>query len=108
MTEAVVPDVTVLGAGLVGICCALSLAEKGLRVHMVDRDAPGQATSAGNAGIISPWSVVPQSMPGLWKKVPGWLMDPQGPVTIKPSYLPRVATWGLRFLYEGRQERIQP
>ncbi|KZL10895.1 FAD-dependent oxidoreductase [Pseudovibrio sp. Ad26] len=108
MTEAVTPDVTVLGAGLVGLCCALSLAEKGLRVHMVDRDAPGQATSAGNAGIISPWSVVPQSIPGLWKKVPGWLMDPQGPVTIKPSYLPRVAVWGLRFLYEGRQARIQP
>ncbi len=100
-------DVTVLGAGLVGICSALSLAEKGFRVHMIDRDAPGQATSAGNAGIISPWSVVPQSMPGIWKKVPGWLLDPQGPVSIKPGYLPRVAPWGLRFLYEGRQERIQ-
>ncbi len=100
------PDVTVLGAGIVGICSALSLAEKGFRVRLVDRDAPGQATSAGNAGIISPWSVVPQSMPGLWKHVPGWLMDPLGPVTIKPTYLPRVALWGLRFLYEGRASRV--
>ncbi|WP_293573822.1 FAD-dependent oxidoreductase [Phaeobacter sp.] len=107
MTELNQPDVTVLGAGIVGICSAISLAEQGLKVRLIDRDAPGQATSYGNAGIISPWSVVPQSMPGLWKKVPGWLIDPLGPVAIKPTYLPKVASWGLRFLAEGRQSRIQ-
>ncbi|UWQ35483.1 FAD-dependent oxidoreductase (plasmid) [Leisingera sp. M527] len=101
------PDVTVLGAGIVGICSALSLAGRGLRVRLIDRDAPGQATSYGNAGIISPWSVVPQSMPGLWKKVPGWLLAPLGPVAVKPAYLPKVAPWGLRFLSEGRAGRIQ-
>ena len=100
------PDVTVLGAGIVGLCTALSLLEKGLNVHLIDRDAPGQATSFGNAGIISPWSVVPQSMPGMWKKVPGWLLDPLGPVTIKPSHLPHMAKWGLKFLHEGRSSRI--
>lgn len=106
MTDQTAPDVTVLGAGIVGICSALSMAEQGLKVRLIDRDEPGQATSFGNAGIISPWSVVPQSMPGLWKKVPGWLLDPLGPVTVKPSYLPRMAPWGLRFLYEGRASRI--
>lgn len=100
------PDVTVLGAGIVGICTALSLIEKGLRVRLVDRDAPGQATSFGNAGIISPWSVVPQSMPGLWKQVPGMLLNPLGPVAVKPAYLPRLAHWGLRFMREGRKSRI--
>lgn len=107
MTPAEMPDVTILGAGIVGLCTALSLAEKGLKTRLVDRDAPGQATSFGNAGIISPWSVVPQSMPGLWKKVPGWLLDPLGPVTVKPTYLPRMVPWGLRFLYEGRSSRIE-
>jgi len=100
-------DITVLGAGIVGICTAISLAEKGLRVRLIDRDAPGQATSFGNAGIISPWSVVPQSMPGLWKNVPGWLLDPLGPVSIRPGYLPHVAGWGLRFLAEGRMKRVR-
>ena len=106
MNDHTAPDVTVLGAGIVGICSALSMAERGLKVRLIDRDDPGQATSFGNAGIISPWSVVPQSMPGLWKKVPGWLLDPLGPVTVKPSYLPRMAPWGLRFLYEGRASRV--
>lgn len=99
-------DVVVLGAGIVGICCALSMAEQGLKVRLIDRDDPGQGASAGNAGIISPWSVVPQSMPGLWKKVPGMLLDPLGPVTIRPGYLPRFAPWGLRFLAEGRASRV--
>ncbi|MGB0902956.1 NAD(P)/FAD-dependent oxidoreductase [Halocynthiibacter sp.] len=100
-------DITVLGAGVVGICTAISLAEKGVRVRLIDRDAPGQATSFGNAGIVSPWSVVPQSMPGLWKKVPGMLLDPLGPISIRPGHLPRVATWGLRFLAQGRIKRVR-
>lgn len=99
-------DVTVLGAGIVGICSALALSEKGLRVRLVDRDAPGQATSFGNAGIVSPWSIVPQSMPGMWKKVPGWLLDQLGPVAVRPGYFPRLIPWGLRFLAQGRSDRV--
>ncbi|MCU9837343.1 FAD-binding oxidoreductase [Ruegeria sp. WL0004] len=102
-----VEEVTVLGAGIVGICTALALTERGIKVTLIDRDEPGQATSFGNAGIISPWSVVPQSMPGIWKKVPGWLLDPLGPVTVRPSYLPRLAPWGLRFLWQGREQKVR-
>lgn len=100
-------DVTILGAGIIGICSALSLGERGFQVRLVDRDDPGQATSFGNAGVISPWSIVPQSMPGLWKKVPGWLIDPLGPVSVKPTWLPRLASWGMRFLAEGREDRVR-
>ena len=50
-------DVIIVGAGLVGICCAVSLARRGKTVRLIDRDAPGQATSYGNAGVISPWSI---------------------------------------------------
>jgi D-amino-acid dehydrogenase len=99
-------SVTVLGAGIVGICSAISLAEQGVKVQLIDRDAPGQGASHGNAGIISPWSVVPQSLPGTWKNVPGWLLDPLGPVAVKPSYLPRLIPWAMRFFWEGRASRV--
>ena len=62
--------VTIIGAGIVGICCALSLQDRGIQVRLIDQGAPGQATSFGNAGIISPWSVVPQAVPGIWKSIP--------------------------------------
>lgn len=100
-------DVTILGAGIVGICSALSLIERGFNVRLIDRDAPGQATSFGNAGVISPWSVVPQAMPGVWKKIPGWLLDPLGPVSVRPSYLPRLIPWGMRFLAQSRAPRVR-
>lgn len=100
-------EVTVLGAGIVGICSALSLIERGYTVHLIERDEPGQATSFGNAGVISPWSIIPQSMPGVWKKLPGWILDPLGPVSIRPAYLPRLVPWGLRFLAQGREPRVR-
>ena len=50
--------VTILGAGIVGICTALSLRERGVPVQVIDRGDPGQATSYGNAGVVSPWSFI--------------------------------------------------
>jgi len=101
------PDVTIIGAGIVGICCALSLLEKGKSVRLIDRGEPGQGTSYGNAGVISPWSCVPLSLPGLWKEVPFWLLDPDGPVSVRPGYLPKVIPWTLRFFREGRSRRVR-
>ena len=99
-------DVTIVGAGIVGICCALSLQEKGRTVRLIDRGEPGQATSYGNAGVITASSCVPQSLPGLWKSIPGMLFDPDGPASIRPQYLPRFLPWAIRFLRAGRADRI--
>ena len=75
-------DATVIGAGIIGVCCALNLAERGLNVTLIDPEPPCSLTSHGNAGVISPWSCVPQSIPGLWKSIPKWVLDPKGPVSI--------------------------
>tara|TARA_B100001123_G_scaffold286931_1_gene319804 strand:+ start:664 stop:1926 length:1263 start_codon:yes stop_codon:yes gene_type:complete len=99
-------DVLVLGAGIVGICNALALSEKGFKVTLVDKDEPSDATSYGNAGVISQWACIPQSMPGLWKKVPKWLLDPKGPLSIRWSYMPRLAPWLIEFLKAGSLERL--
>lgn len=99
-------DVTVIGAGIVGICCALSLLERGLRVRLIDKAGPAEATSYGNAGVISPWSCVPQSLPGLWRQIPGWLLDPLGPVSLRWRALPTMLPWAIRFLRNGRADKV--
>ena len=99
-------NVTVLGAGIVGICTALSLRERGFSVTMLDRNPPAEGASYGNAGSLSPWSCVPQSMPGLWKSVPKWLLDPEGPIALRLGYAATFMPWAIKFLRSGNPEGL--
>ena len=99
-------DITVLGAGIVGICTALSLRERGFSVMMLDRNPPAEGASYGNAGSLSPWSCVPQSMPGLWKSVPKWLTDPEGPIALRAGYAVTFLPWALKFLRSSKLEGL--
>lgn len=99
--------VTIIGAGIVGICCALSLQERGVKVRLIDRGAPGQETSFGNAGVISPWSIVPQAMPGIWKSIPAMLLSREGPLSVRPSFWPVMVPWGLQFLSKSRERSVR-
>ncbi len=56
-------DVAVLGAGIVGTSVALHLVKRGLSVTLIDRKAPGEETSFGNAGIIEGNTVFPPTFP---------------------------------------------
>ena len=89
--------VAVIGAGVVGLACASYLQMQGDRVTLIDPRGPGEHCSLGNAGCFSRGSCVPLGLPGTWKHVPGWLLDPAGPLHIPPRYLPRIAPWLWRF-----------
>ena len=99
--------VTIVGGGIVGICCALSLQERGVPVRIIERDQPGQQTSYGNAGVISPWSIIPQSMPGIWREVPGMLLRRGGPLSVRSSFWPHMIPWGLQFLANGNENKVR-
>lgn len=95
--------IVIIGGGIVGACCALALLKDGHRVTLLEPGEPGgeQAASYGNGAFLSPASIIPMSMPGVWKKVPGYLLDPKGPFTIRWRHLPRLAPWLLRFIQAG-------
>jgi D-amino-acid dehydrogenase len=97
--------VGVIGAGMIGICTASWLQRDGHDVFVVDQKDPGEGASFGNAGCLNPSSVVPMSLPGNIAKVPGWLMDPLGPLAIRWSYLPKLAPWLIRFIQSGTLAR---
>lgn len=99
--------VTILGAGIVGICTALSLRERGVPVQVIDRGDPGQATSYGNAGVVSPWSFIPQAVPGIWKKIPQLMFGYGRPLSIHPKYALRMLPWGARFLQHANAAQVR-
>lgn len=95
--------IAVIGAGIVGVCCAAELAEAGYTVRLFDRAAPGTGgPSKANAAHIAVSEILPLATPGIalhgWKY---WL-DPEGPLKISPSYLPAIAPWIARFMLESR------
>jgi D-amino-acid dehydrogenase len=98
--------VVVIGAGVVGAACAIELLRDGHRVTLVEPGVPGdvQSASYGNGTLLNPSSVIPMSAPGIWRKVPGYLADPLGPLTIRWSYLPRLLPWLRRFVRAGATE----
>ena len=84
-------EVVVIGAGIVGLSAAYHLHGDGHSVTVVDRDPDGDRASSGNAGGIGISEIVPASVPGLVWRVPGWLLDPLGPLSVQMAALPRSA-----------------
>jgi len=102
-----VPSIVVVGAGIIGAAIAYELQRRGQSVVLVDRSAPGQGASYGNMASIAVTEFMPASRPGIWAQMPKWLVDPEGPVRVRPSYMLRLAPWFLRFLAASRPSKLR-
>jgi len=95
--------IIVIGAGIVGACCAHALVQDGHAVTIVDERDPGDGCSYGNAGQINIGSTLPIALPGILRSVPHWLIDPLGPVAVRWRYLPRALPWLIRWVRAARR-----
>lgn len=100
-------SIIVVGAGVVGIACAVHLLRDGHRVTIVDRGAPGEACSFGNAGVLASYGCLPVSHPGLVWSVPGMLLSPSGVLRIRWRYWLALFPWLVKFLRAGSMDRMQ-
>ena len=96
----------VIGAGIVGVCCAVSLQRAGFAVTLIERDQPGMACSFGNAGNIGSSSFLPYSTPGIAKRIPKMLMDRRGALKVRPGQFLASLPWFVRFVRAGRADRV--
>src|SRR5210317_1493881 len=97
----------VIGAGIIGTSCAWYLQNKGFQVTLLDPGLPATACSYGNASCIATSGVVPSSYPGVVKKVPGWLLDPLGPVTIRSNGFLSLAPWFWKFWRSCNMPKVE-
>jgi len=99
--------VGVIGAGIVGVCAASYLQRDGHSVFLIEPGNPGEGASFGNAGCFNGSSVTPVAMPGVIGKVPRWLIDPLGPLSLRWTYLPRLLPYLVRFVRAGTAAKVQ-
>ncbi|MGF6652417.1 D-amino-acid dehydrogenase [Paraburkholderia youngii] len=99
--------IVVIGAGIIGTIIAYDLQRRGQSVVLVDRDTPGKGASYGNMASIAVTEFMPASRPGVWAQMPKWMLDPEGPVRIRPGYMPKLMPWFMRFLAASRPSKLR-
>ena len=97
----------VIGAGIIGTAIAHDLQRRGRQVVLVDRNTPGMGASFGNMASIAVTEFMPASRPAVWRQIPGWMLDPEGPVRVRRGYMPKLLPWFLRFIAASRPSRLR-
>jgi len=90
--------IAIIGAGIVGISTAIWLQRDGHDVIVLDKAGPAEGASYGNAGVLASCSIVPVTAPGLIQKAPGMVLNPDSPLFLRWSYLPKLLPWLTRYL----------
>ena len=99
--------VAVVGAGIVGVSTAIWLQREGHDVILIDREGPAAGASFGNGGVLASCSVVPVTVPGLLRKAPRMLFDPNQPLFLKWGYVPKLVPWLVKYLGSAKAETVE-
>ncbi|MEM5388200.1 FAD-binding oxidoreductase [Paraburkholderia phymatum] len=98
-------DTVVLGAGMVGVSVAVHLQQRGLSVALVDRKAPGNETSFGNAGLIQREGVYPYAFPRDPATLLRYARNRSLDVRYHPRAMPKLLPFLYRYWYHSRADR---
>lgn len=89
--------VVIIGGGVIGLCSAYALRERGAQVTIVESHAGSHGASVVNAGWVCPSFSTPVPSPGLIQQSLKWMRHPDSPLYIKPSLDYDFLRWVLGF-----------
>jgi D-amino-acid dehydrogenase len=90
--------VIVIGGGAVGLCAAEAFSSRDAEVTVIERGRCGDGASAGNAGWVTPSLSIPVPGPGVIARSLRWLVNPSGPLWIRPTLSPPMLRWIAQFI----------
>jgi D-amino-acid dehydrogenase len=88
-------EVAIIGAGIVGLACALRLQMDGRKVAIIDPNEPASGCSHGNAGYLAEGHIFPPAALVPLSRLPRALLDPLGPLVVRAACVPRMIPWAL-------------
>lgn len=90
-------DVLILGGGVIGLSCALSLLKGGASVRVLEQGTPGCGSSHGNCGTITPSHAAPLAMPGMLGVALRSMLRADAPLYLNPRFDGPRLRWLLGF-----------
>jgi D-amino-acid dehydrogenase len=100
-------SVLIIGGGVIGLCTAYYALRSGLRVTVLEREAPGHdGCSLGNAGLIVPSHFVPLAAPGMVAMGLRMMLRPASPFYIRPRLNRDLLGWCWKFRRAGTVEHV--
>ncbi|WP_417808135.1 NAD(P)/FAD-dependent oxidoreductase [Thioclava sp.] len=90
-------EIVIIGAGIIGVSTALALQNEGRKVRILERKSVAAEASRGNQGAFAYTDIEPLATPGIMRKAPKWLLDPLGPLSLRPAYALKIAPWMYHF-----------
>jgi D-amino-acid dehydrogenase len=99
--------VTIIGGGVIGLCCAYYLKKEGYRVTVIDRGNITEGCSFGNMGYISPSHFIPLASPGIISQGLKWMLSSSSPFYIRPRPNRDLICWGWTFWKNSSNRKVK-
>lgn len=100
-------QITIIGAGVIGLTTAYYLQKEGNEVTIIDRGNGSNNCSFGNAGYISPSHFIPLASPGIVAQGLKWMLSSTSPFYIKPRLDTSLIKWGWKFYKNATDKKVQ-
>lgn len=100
-------QVTIVGGGVIGLCCAYYLQKEGHEVTVIERGDLTDGTSFGNAGYVSPSHFIPLASPGIVAQGLRWMLSSTSPFYIKPRLNADLIKWGYTFWRSATEQKVK-
>ena len=86
-------DIVIVGAGVIGLACAVALQDAGRGVRLIDAGVVAGGSSHGNCGTITPSHAPPLAAPGMTARALRWMLSPDAPLYVRPRLDPGLWRW---------------
>src|ERR1044072_8287671 len=100
-------QVTIIGGGVIGLCCAYYLQKEGYDITVIERGDITDGTSFGNAGYVSPSHFTPLATPGIVAQGLRWMLSSTSPFYIKPRLNLDLIKWLMTFWKQANAQTLQ-
>ena len=99
-------EVLIIGGGIIGLCSAYYMLERGHKVTILDKSDMTSGTSYINSGYLSPSHLIPLSSPGAIKNGLKWMLNSSSPLYIKPRLNLDLYKWLFAFAKSSTTKHV--